>query len=82
MKNHRDKWIFLLLIAVGSACYVFFGDLTLNLTKIRLDSPFKDPAFLGWDLWFYSKIHLTGLFLAAMGLVGLILFMRDAKLIT
>lgn len=71
-----------MLLAVGAVVYVSFGEWGNALSEERVKGPWQDPTDLGLDYWIITRVHFFGLFLGALGIIGLIVDMRKAKLIS
>lgn len=81
MSFQGEMWVFLLLLAVGSLVYVSFGDYSAYLFKEREADPLTKLNGFGLDYEIISRVHLFGFFIGCLGTIGLIIKLREMKLI-
>lgn len=84
----REMFLFLCLLVVGAMLYQGFGEWATDLgteRKLELNRPgmpqTENPDEWGLDYYIISKIHFYSLFVGALGAVGLLCYLRMAKLI-
>lgn len=77
----RDLWVYLGCLLAGCLLYEGAGyraaRLTIDLNLFEV----VDFAGLGFEIWVLWRLNLFGFFLGCLGLIGIIINLRRAKML-